>query len=91
MYFDRDPEAIGVETDEEVSFRMDLNQSVHDYEPDDNGVCQGFLIRGYSQIPCKSTQKWSVFHDNSDDPRNDFVEGGSHWHGGGDCMCFEDY
>lgn len=85
LLFERDPEAIGPETDEEASERLDLYQSIHEFEPDENGRCQGFLIRGYKQIRCNSTQESSVFHETDDE----FVEGGAHWHGGGDCMCFE--
>lgn len=89
--FERDPEDIGPESYEDMTLRLDVNASIHEFDPDPNtGKCRGYLIRnGVRGSMCNSTQKWSVFHDNSDDARNDFVEGGSHWHGGGDCMCFE--
>jgi len=92
MMFERDPEDIGPESFADTEFRMDLNQSVHTFDPGEDGRCRGFLIRhGAQSVQCNSTQQWSVFHDNSDDPRSDFMEGGSHYHGGGDCMCFEGY
>ena len=91
MMFERDPEEIGPESDEDAELRMDLQQSVHKFDPDPTtGMCRGYFIRRGAQGPsCNSTQKWSVMHDNSDDPQDKFMEGGSHWHGGGDCMCFE--
>jgi len=89
-FFERDPEELGVESDEDLGFRMDLNQSIHTFDPGPDGKCRGYLIRnGVQGAQCGSTQQWSVMHDNSDDPREKFMEGGSHWHGGGDCMCFE--
>jgi hypothetical protein len=58
----------------------------HPYEPDKDGRCTG----GWYNVPgrwieCRSTQRSSVLHD---DPESAFRE--AHWHGGGDCMCFED-
>jgi hypothetical protein len=64
MIFERDPEDIGPESDEDVSFRMDLNQSIHDYDPDPKtGKCRGYYIRNGAQgVRCNSTQEYSVFH-----------------------------
>lgn len=90
MTFERDPEEIGEESYEDTELRMDVQQSIHTFDPGPDGRCQAHLIRrGVEGNVCGSTQKWSVLHDNSDDPRDRFMEGGSHWHGGGDCMCFE--
>jgi hypothetical protein len=59
--------------------------SIHTFDPDPRGVCQGGWInaKGF-WVPCRSTQRSSVLHD---DPESDFRE--MHDHGGGDCMCFE--
>jgi len=90
MMFERDPEEVGPEHPDDLELRLDVQQSIHVYEPDEEGRCQAYLVRhGTRGIRCNSTQQWSVLHDNSDDPREKFMEGGSHWHGGGDCMCFE--
>lgn len=57
----------------------------HTYEPDADGRCQWpwFDSSGRERV-CNSTQRSSVMHD---DPEAEFRE--RHWHGGGDCMCFE--
>lgn len=57
----------------------------HTYQPDDSGRCQ-FAWTDSSNQPhiCNSSQQASILHD---DPAADFRE--KHWHGGGDCMCFE--
>ena len=93
MMFERDPDEVGPEHPDDLELRMDTQQSIHTFDPDPvTGKCRGYLIRhGVQGAQCNSTQQWSVFHDNSDDPREKFMEGGSHWHGGGDCMCFESY
>jgi len=57
---------------------------VHTYDPDEEGRCQGGWYSGSRWVPCGSTQRSSVLHD---DPEADFRQ--RHWHGGGDCMCFE--
>lgn len=61
---------------------------VHAYDPDEEGRCRE-VIRfgddGEPDVVCRSRQRSSVLHD---DPEADFRE--RHWHGGGDCMCFED-
>lgn len=90
MSFERDPEEIGPESYEDTEFRMDVQQSVHTFDPGPDGRCRGHFIRhGAWGAVCGSRDRWSVMHDNSDDPRSQFMEDGSHWHGGGDCMCFE--
>jgi hypothetical protein len=89
--FERDPEEVGPEHHDDLELRMDTQQSIHTFKPGPDGRCMGYLIRhGMQGAQCGSRDKRSVLHDNSDDPRSDFWEGGSHWHGGGDCMCFED-
>ena len=83
--FERDPEEIGAESSEDTEFRMDLNASVHEFDPGPDGRCRAHLIRrGAQGAVCGSTQRSSVFHD---DPGAAHRE--AHWHGGGDCMCFE--
>lgn len=88
--FERDPEDIGSEHPDDLELRMDTAASVHTFDPGPDGRCRGFLVRhGVQGAQCNSPYQWSVFHDNSDDPRSRFMEGGEHYHGGGDCMCFE--
>lgn len=83
--YERDPEEVGPESYEDVELRMDTMQSVHTYEPDAAGRCQARLIRhGVEGNTCGSTQRSSVLHD---DEEADHRE--RHYHGGGDCMCFE--
>lgn len=90
--FERDPEEIGPEHPDDIELRYDVMDSIHKFNPNEDGECQEYLIRhGVQGARCNSSEKWSVFHDNSDDPADKFMEGGSHWHGGGDCMCFESY
>jgi len=57
----------------------------HDYAPGVTGRCtwQWVDSRGNDRT-CGSTQASSVMHYDAD---ADFRE--LHWHGGGDCMCFE--
>lgn len=59
---------------------------VHTFEPDASGRCQGGWpnARGV-WVECGSTQRSSVLHDDEE-----AYERAKHWHGGGDCMCFED-
>ena len=90
MLFERDPDDVGPMSYEEIELDMDVRDSIHVFSPGPDGRCTEYLVRhGVQGNVCGSTQRWSVFHDNSDDPREKFMEGGSHWHGGGDCMCFE--
>lgn len=85
MTFERDPEEIGEEAYEDTELRMDVQQSIHTFDPGEDGRCRGYLIRhGAQGNVCGSTQRSSVFHD---DPEAAHRE--AHWHGGGDCMCFE--
>ena len=57
----------------------------HTYQPDDNGRCQWPWVNSAGQPrKCNSTQRSSVMHD---DLEAEFRS--RHWHGGGDCMCFE--
>jgi len=72
---ERDPEEVGPEHPEDVELRMRVAESIHEFVPDENGNC--------SEEGCKLEQ-WSVLHI---DEESDFRE--RHWHGGGDCMCFE--
>ena len=60
----RDPEEIGHESFEEIEFRMDVRESVHDFDPDPKtGKCRGYYIRhGFRGAQCNSTQKYSVMH-----------------------------
>lgn len=59
--------------------------AMHTYEPDETGRCtSGWTNNNGEWIKCRSPQKSSVLHD---DPEADFRE--RHYHGGGDCMCFE--
>jgi len=61
--------------------------AIHTYEPDETGKCtSGWDNARGKWIECRSTQRSSVLHD---DPDSEFRE--RHYHGGGDCMCFEDY
>ena len=59
--------------------------ALHTFEPDADGRCQGGWVASNGDWhECRSTQRSSVLHD---DPEAAFRE--RHWHGGGDCMCFE--
>jgi hypothetical protein len=84
--YDRDPEMMpGEETYEDVELRMDVQQSIHTFDPGPDGRCQARLIRhGALGAVCGSSQRSSVMHD---DAEADFRM--RHNHGGGDCMCFE--
>jgi hypothetical protein len=63
MMFERDPEEIGPESYEDTELRMDVRESVHEFDPDEEGRCQGYLIRhGMQGNRCNSTQRYSVFH-----------------------------
>jgi hypothetical protein len=84
-FFDRDPEEVGPEHPDDLNFRMDMQESIHTFEPGADGKCLGLIRRNGRGIPCNSSQRSSVLHD---DPEADFRQ--RHYHGGGDCMCFED-
>lgn len=57
----------------------------HEFEPDEEGRCESGWTNDQGQwVKCGSTQRSSVLHF---DEEADFRE--RHWHGGGDCMCFE--
>lgn len=59
--------------------------AIHEYDPDETGRCtSGWYNDSGEWIKCGSSQRSSVLHD---DPEAEFRE--RHWHGGGDCMCFE--
>lgn len=61
--FERDPEEVGPESYEEVSFRMDVQESIHEFEPGPDGKCQAHLVRnGMQGAVCGSTQRSSVLH-----------------------------
>lgn len=63
-----------------------MNEAIHSYEPDSSGKCTSGWVNSRGEwINCGSYQKSSVLHD---DPESDFRQ--MHYHGGGDCMCFED-
>jgi hypothetical protein len=63
----------------------DWHSAIHSYEPDSSGRCaSGWYNDQGVWVQCRSTQRSSVLHD---DPDAAFRE--QHWHGGGDCMCFE--
>ena len=63
MMFEPDPEQIGPLSYEEVELDMDVRESVHEFDPDADGRCQGYLIRhGMQGNRCNSTQRYSVFH-----------------------------
>jgi len=82
---ERDPEIIGEPSYEEIELDMDVRDSIHTFDPGPDGRCQAYLIRhGVQGNVCGSRQRSSVFHD---DPEAAHRE--AHWHGGGDCMCFE--
>jgi hypothetical protein len=60
--------------------------SRHTFNPGADGRCvNGWYNERGEWVACRSSQRSSVLHD---DPESDFRE--RHWHGGGDCMCFED-
>ena len=65
----RDPEELGDETYEETEFRMDVRDSVHEFDPDPKtGKCRGYFIRhGFRGAQCNSTQRYSVMHVDEDD------------------------
>ena len=58
---------------------------IHTFDPDKDGRCiNGWYNERGEWVRCNSTQRSSVLHD---DPEAEMRE--RHWHGGGDCMCFE--
>jgi len=61
---------------------------VHEFDPDpDTGKCRGGWQNTRGQwVFCLSSQRSSVLHW---DEEAEFRQ--MHWHGGGDCMCFEGY
>jgi hypothetical protein len=65
MIGERDPEEIGHESFEEIEFRMDVRESIHDFDPDPTtGKCRGYYIRhGMRGAQCNSTQRYSVMHE----------------------------
>jgi len=69
MIGERDPEEIGHESFEEIEFRMDVRESIHDFDPDPKtGKCRGHYIRhGFRGAQCNSTQRYSVMHVDEDD------------------------
>ena len=63
LMFEPDPERIGDLSYEEIELDMDVRESVHEFDPDSDGRCQGYLIRhGMQGNRCNSTQRYSVFH-----------------------------
>jgi len=63
MTFERDPEEIGEEAYEDTELRMDVQQSIHTFDPGPDGKCRGYYIRhGMRGARCNSTQKYSVMH-----------------------------
>ena len=60
--------------------------SRHAYAPDGDGRCTNGWYNGRGEwIACGSAQRSSVLHDDEEAAARE-----AHWHGGGDCMCFED-
>lgn len=60
--------------------------AIHTYQPDADGRCTaGWYNDSENWVPCGSSQRSSVLHD---DLEAEFRQ--RHDHGGGDCMCFED-
>jgi len=83
--FERDPEELGPEHPDDLEMRQDLAASIHTYTPGPDGRCTERLVRhGQEGAVCGSRDKWSVLHDDPDAYQRE-----AHWHGGGDCMCFE--
>lgn len=61
--FERDPEEIGDESYEDVELRMDVQQSIHTFDPGPDGRCRARLIRhGVEGVVCGSRQSYSVLH-----------------------------
>ncbi len=59
--------------------------AIHTFDPDETGRCRsGWANDAGEWVECRSTQRSSTLHD---DPEAAHRE--AHWHGGGDCMCFE--
>lgn len=88
----RDPEEVGEETFEDTWYRGNLAESIHEPILGPNGrctvptrkYCYEHQVTDYHQ-EC-GAEYWSVLHTNDDLQSQD-----SHYHGGGDCMCFEGY
>jgi len=60
-------------------------QAIHGFQPGPDGRCtSGWLNDTMEWVACRSTQRSSVLHDDPEAARRE-----AHWHGGGDCMCFE--
>jgi hypothetical protein len=60
---ERDPEELGAESYEDVELRMDVQESIHEFDPGPDGKCQGYLIRhGVRGRQCGSRQRYSVMH-----------------------------
>lgn len=61
--FERDPDEVGTQSYEEVELDMDVRDSVHEFDPGEDGKCRGYLIRhGSRGAQCNSRQRYSVFH-----------------------------
>jgi len=59
--------------------------AIHTYRPDLLGKCQGGWTNDAGEwVQCLSSQRSSTLHDDPDAAHRE-----RHWHGGGDCMCFE--
>lgn len=86
--FEPDPEGI---PEEEAELTYRLQESMHEFERGPNGKCIVEVRRFCYEHKvidfhnACNADSWSTLHYD-DNPQN---EGGSHWHGGGDCMCFE--
>jgi len=63
--FSRDLEDVGPEHPDDLELRLDMAESMHDYDPDpQTGKCRAYLIRhGVRGADCGSTQSHAVFHN----------------------------
>lgn len=97
MMIQRDPEEVGPESMEDITLRMDVQASFHEFNPGPDGRCTEHLVRhGVQGVVCGSTQQFSYFHIDTRPcwrgccgSQQEHSE--RHDHGGGDCMCFEGY
>ena len=60
-------------------------EPVHEFCAGPDGKCLSGWQNKHGQWVTCGLERWSVLHN---DLESEFRE--MHWHGGGDCMCFED-
>lgn len=63
MTFERDPEELGPEHPDDLELRLDVQASMHRFDPGPDGRCRAHLIRHAALgAECRSRSRYSVFH-----------------------------